>query len=212
MATAAEPEDRIARSPGRRFGRARGSVRGRGIGPHSDAVILGGRTACRRNGRGPVGPGRRRGIVAAARGIGFECFPGQPLPAPNGIQVELNSMSKVILTVDDSASIRQMVRFTLVRRRLQGNRSGGRQGRARQIARAGAPDDHRSEHAQSGRDRADSQLCAPIGAYKGMPILMLTTESQDSKKQEGRAAGATGWIVKPFATQQLLAVVKKVLG
>jgi two-component system chemotaxis response regulator CheY len=49
-------------------------------------------------------------------------------------------------------------------------------------------------------------------AYKGIPILMLTTESQDSKKQEGRAAGATGWIVKPFATQQLLAVVRKVLG
>ena len=49
-------------------------------------------------------------------------------------------------------------------------------------------------------------------AYKGMPILMLTTESQEARKQEGKAAGATGWIVKPFATQQLLAVVKRVLG
>jgi two-component system chemotaxis response regulator CheY len=49
-------------------------------------------------------------------------------------------------------------------------------------------------------------------AYKGVPILMLTTESQDSKKQEGRAAGATGWIVKPFNPQQLLAVIRKVLG
>ena len=49
-------------------------------------------------------------------------------------------------------------------------------------------------------------------ACKGMPILMLTTESQESRKQEGKAAGATGWIVKPFTTQQLLAVVKKVLG
>ena len=47
---------------------------------------------------------------------------------------------------------------------------------------------------------------------KGLPILMLTTESQDSRKQEGKAAGATGWIVKPFTAPQLLAVVKRVLG
>jgi two-component system chemotaxis response regulator CheY len=41
---------------------------------------------------------------------------------------------------------------------------------------------------------------------------MLTTESQEARKQEGKAAGATGWIVKPFTTQQLLAVVKRLLG
>lgn len=49
-------------------------------------------------------------------------------------------------------------------------------------------------------------------ACKGIPILMLTTESQETRKQEGKAAGATGWIVKPFTPQQLLAVVKRVLG
>jgi two-component system chemotaxis response regulator CheY len=49
-------------------------------------------------------------------------------------------------------------------------------------------------------------------ACKGIPIIMLTTESQETRKLEGKAAGATGWIVKPFATQQLLAVVKRVLG
>jgi len=48
--------------------------------------------------------------------------------------------------------------------------------------------------------------------WKGIPIIMLTTESHETRKQEGRAAGATGWIVKPFTTQQLLSVVKKVLG
>ena len=48
--------------------------------------------------------------------------------------------------------------------------------------------------------------------FKFMPILMLTTESQESRKQEGRAAGATGWIVKPFNPEQLLAVIRKVLG
>ena len=47
--------------------------------------------------------------------------------------------------------------------------------------------------------------------FKFTPILMLTTESQDSKKQEGRAAGATGWIVKPFDPEQLMQVVNKVV-
>jgi two-component system chemotaxis response regulator CheY len=41
---------------------------------------------------------------------------------------------------------------------------------------------------------------------------MLTTESQEGKKAEGKAAGATGWIVKPFKPEQLIAVIKKVLG
>jgi two-component system chemotaxis response regulator CheY len=47
---------------------------------------------------------------------------------------------------------------------------------------------------------------------KYVPILVLTTESQPAKKQEAKAAGATGWIVKPFQPAQLLAVVQKVLG
>ena len=51
-----------------------------------------------------------------------------------------------------------------------------------------------------------------IPTCKFIPIVMLTTESQDSKKLEGKAAGATGWIVKPFKPDQLLSVVKKVLG
>lgn len=47
--------------------------------------------------------------------------------------------------------------------------------------------------------------------YKFVPIVLLTTESQPEKKQEGKAAGATAWIVKPFQPDQLLAVVKKVI-
>ena len=47
--------------------------------------------------------------------------------------------------------------------------------------------------------------------FKFTPILMLTTESQDTKKQEGKAAGATGWLVKPFNPEQLLGVVAKVV-
>jgi two-component system chemotaxis response regulator CheY len=47
--------------------------------------------------------------------------------------------------------------------------------------------------------------------YKFVPIILLTTESHAEKKQEGKAAGATAWIVKPFSADQLLAVVKKVM-
>jgi len=48
--------------------------------------------------------------------------------------------------------------------------------------------------------------------YRFIPILMLTTESTFEKKQEGKAAGATGWIVKPFDPDQLVRTIKKVLG
>jgi len=48
--------------------------------------------------------------------------------------------------------------------------------------------------------------------FKFTPILMLTTEAGLNKKQEGKAAGATGWIVKPFNPEQLLATIKKVTG
>jgi two-component system chemotaxis response regulator CheY len=45
--------------------------------------------------------------------------------------------------------------------------------------------------------------------YRFVPIVMLTTEAQEAKKQEGRAAGASGWIVKPFVPDRLLEVVRK---
>ena len=51
-----------------------------------------------------------------------------------------------------------------------------------------------------------------LPAYRFVPILMLTTEAGQERKLEGKAAGATGWIVKPFNPDQLIAVVKKVLG
>jgi two-component system chemotaxis response regulator CheY len=50
-----------------------------------------------------------------------------------------------------------------------------------------------------------------LPSYARTPIILLTTESDPAKKAEGRAAGATGWIVKPFSQDQLLAVVAKVL-
>src|SRR5579872_5391650 len=120
-------------------------------------------------------------------------------------------MAKTILTVDDSASVRQMVKFTL--------------------SDAG----YAVMEAVDGKD-ALAKLTSPVNlvitdlnmpnldgigliravranpACKGIPIVMLTTESQESRKQEGKAAGATGWIVKPFSRQQMLAVVKRMIG
>lgn len=50
-----------------------------------------------------------------------------------------------------------------------------------------------------------------IDDYKYIPIIILTTESQESKKVEAKMAGATGWIIKPFVKEKLMAVVKKVI-
>lgn len=50
-----------------------------------------------------------------------------------------------------------------------------------------------------------------LGSYKFTPILMLTTEINAAKKQEAKAAGATGWLVKPFDPPQLLATIRKVI-
>lgn len=49
-------------------------------------------------------------------------------------------------------------------------------------------------------------------AYRHTPILMLTTDGSAERKREGKEAGATGWIVKPFNPEQLIATIKKVLG
>ena len=51
-----------------------------------------------------------------------------------------------------------------------------------------------------------------IAMYKYLPVLILTTESQEAKKLEAKSAGATGWIIKPFVKEKLIAVVKKVLN
>lgn len=120
-------------------------------------------------------------------------------------------MSKVILTVDDSASVRQMVRFTLmeagytVLEAVDGQDALIRMTNAVNliITDLNMPNLDGIGLIRSIRTKT---------ALRGIPILMLTTESQDSRKQEGKAAGATGWIVKPFTMPQLLAVVKKVIG
>ncbi len=121
-------------------------------------------------------------------------------------------MAKVIMTADDSASIRQMVCFTL-------KESGY------EVVEAVDGKDALQKIGSRSVDMLITDLNMPnldgLGLIRGVrampackfiPIIMLTTESHDTKKQEGKDAGATGWIVKPFKPEQLLAVVKKVLG
>ncbi|HVN96482.1 MAG TPA: response regulator [Syntrophorhabdaceae bacterium] len=117
-----------------------------------------------------------------------------------------------VMTVDDSGSVRQMVSFTL--------RDAGYE-----VVEAVDGKDALSKLAGTQVHLVLTDLNMPnldgMGlikemranpAYKFLPIIMLTTESQDSKKQECKAAGATGWIVKPFKPEQLLTVVRRVLG
>ena len=120
-------------------------------------------------------------------------------------------MAKVILTVDDSASVRQMVTFTLSDAGYTVIEAVDGQDALRKLTgpvHLVITDLNMPNLDGIGLIRS----VRAIPACKGIPILMLTTESQEARKLEGKAAGATGWIVKPFATQQLLAVVKRVLG
>ena len=120
-------------------------------------------------------------------------------------------MAKTILTVDDSASVRQMVRFTLSDAGYAVIEAvDGKDALAKMLPAVNLVITDLNMPNLDGIGLIRAVRANP--AYKGIPIIMLTTESQDTRKLEGKAAGATGWIVKPFATQQLLAVVKRVLG
>ena len=117
-----------------------------------------------------------------------------------------------ILAVDDSASMRQMVSFTL--------KNAG-------FTVVEAVDGQDAWDKANSRDFSlvltDQNMPRMDGItltkrlrenpkFKVTPILILTTESSDQMKQSGRAAGATGWLVKPFDPPKLLEVVKKVIG
>jgi len=120
-------------------------------------------------------------------------------------------MSKVIMTVDDSISIRQMVNFTLKQAGYEVIEAVDGQDALKKIV--GSPVAMLITDLNM-PNMNGIELIIQVRArpeFKFIPVIMLTTESQDGKKQEGKAAGATGWIVKPFKPEQLLMVVKKVL-
>lgn len=117
-----------------------------------------------------------------------------------------------ILAVDDSTSMRGMVAFTL---RGAGHEvTEAENGQlALDIARGTSFELVLADVNMPVMDGiAMVRELRALDAYKGVPILMLTTESHTEKKMEGKAAGATGWLVKPFDPEQLLSTVKRVLG
>ena len=121
-------------------------------------------------------------------------------------------MAKTVLTVDDSLSIRQMVAFTLksagyeVLEAVDGM-DGLEKAKANEIDLVLSD---QNMPRMDGLTLVRSLRALP--KHRTTPILILTTESTDEMKAQGRAAGATGWLVKPFDPQKLIAVVRKVLG
>lgn len=120
-------------------------------------------------------------------------------------------MSKVILIVDDSESIREVVNFTLEN---EGYKVLiGIDGKDALKFLDGRPIDliitdlHMPE--MDGIELI--KHIRTVDSYKHIPILFLTTESQVSKKMEAKDAGATGWIIKPFVPAKLIEALKKVI-
>lgn len=121
-------------------------------------------------------------------------------------------MGKTVLTIDDSKAVRDMVMFTL---EPEGYRvvtaEDGSDGLTK--LRAESPDlviTDLNMPVMNGIDFISSARQEPAGT--GVPIVMLTTESSAEMKEKGKAAGATGWINKPFDADKLIAVTKKLLG
>lgn len=121
-------------------------------------------------------------------------------------------MSKTVLTIDDSASVRQMVSMTLSGAGLNVlEASNGAEGYT--AATSNAIDAVLTDinmPVMNGLDFLRKFRQSPAG--KGIPVILLTTESDDELKRQAREAGATGWIVKPFKQDQLVALIKKVTG
>jgi two-component system chemotaxis response regulator CheY len=118
-------------------------------------------------------------------------------------------MAKTILVIDDSASLRQVVKMALTGAGYSVLEAGDGQAAlalldGRQINMAicdvNMPNMNGIEFVKAAK---------ALSTYKFMPILMLTTESQEEKKEQGKAAGAKAWMVKPFSPTQLVNAVSK---
>jgi two-component system chemotaxis response regulator CheY len=119
-------------------------------------------------------------------------------------------MGKTILTVDDSKTMRDMLRATLAGAGYAVVQAEHGQDGLDQLA-AGRPDLIITDINMPVMDGITFvERCRAQARTLSTPILILTTESSDEMKARGRAAGATGWIVKPFNPQALLRVVEKV--
>lgn len=121
-------------------------------------------------------------------------------------------MTNSILTIDDSKAMRQMIRFTLSNAGYEVVEAENGQDGLEKLSQhapklvicdVNMPVMNGFEFVQS--VRASTKYC-------GLPIIMLTSESAPEKKAQAKAAGATGWITKPFKEATLLALTKKLAG
>jgi len=121
-------------------------------------------------------------------------------------------MSKTVLIVDDSASLRQVVAISL-------------RGAGYETIEAGDGVEALSKLGENKINLIISDLNMPnmdglslvraiksLPTYKFTPIIMLTTEISSDKKEAGREAGAKAWMVKPFKPEQMLAAVSKLIS
>lgn len=117
---------------------------------------------------------------------------------------------KTVLAVDDSRSLRQMVTFSLKTAGYQVTEAeDGVEGLA--LAKMQVFDVVLTDQNMPRMDGiAFIESLRALPSYEKTPILMLTTEAGDDMKAKGRAAGATGWLVKPFDPERLIAVINKV--
>ncbi|MCX7025665.1 MAG: response regulator [Spirochaetes bacterium] len=121
-------------------------------------------------------------------------------------------MAKKILVVDDSAAIRQSISYILTQEGYETTEAKDGLEACQMldnierldliITDVNMPNMDGITFIRKARDAVK---------FKFVPILVLTTESQGTKMNEGKEAGATGWIVKPFSADKLLEVVKKVI-
>ena len=120
-------------------------------------------------------------------------------------------MAKKILIIDDSAAIRQSISFILQQEGYETVEAQDGQDGLKMLESIGALDLIITDVNMPNLDGIGFiRKAREISAYKFTPILVLTTESQGSKMNDGKEAGATGWIVKPFNAEKLLGIVKKV--
>ncbi|WP_153916672.1 response regulator [Shewanella sp. TC10] len=121
-------------------------------------------------------------------------------------------MSKNILIVDDSPSIRQMVEVTLKSANYQVTSAVDGQ-EALDVCKFNRFDFVLTDQNMPRMDGLTLiKSLRTMSAYQSVPIVVLTTEASNEIKTQGKAAGATGWMVKPFDPRKLLEVLTKVLG
>ncbi|HEY1104010.1 MAG TPA: response regulator [Burkholderiaceae bacterium] len=121
-------------------------------------------------------------------------------------------MAKTILIVDDSSSLRQVVKIALSRAGYDVLEAGDGKEALTQLDAAGKVNLIVSDVNMPNMDGITFVTQVKQSPrHKFTPVIMLTTEGQDQKKEQGRAAGAKAWIVKPFNPPQLLDAVSKLI-